>query len=392
MRGCYASRVRYMNSHLSMSVLAAVFALVTTGWSTTMAQQIVYIASPAGEGGGGIFIARLDADTGALSNPEKVATEPGSFLALHPNGKTLYSVGGTRGKPHGVVRAYSIDSASRKLTLLNEQSSGGGGPCHLAVDPSGKCLIAVNYGEGNFSALPIDADGRLRPATATVQHEGKGPNPSRQGEPHPHSVNFSSDGKIALIADLGIDRIKLYDVDAAAATVKPHDPADAPAPPGAGPRHMAFSPDGKFAYVSGEMTSTVIAYAWDGKRGALTEIQSVSSIPDDYAEADKNTTSEIAVHPSGKCVYVANRGHDSIAAFEVAGDGKLSFKWIVPTLGKVPRHFAVDPSGKWMLIANQGSDNVTIFGLDPASGQFGLPVEPALDLKQPMCVLFLRER
>ena len=356
-----------------------------------MAQQIVYIASPAGDGKGGIFIATLDTQAGGLSDLRKVAEETGSFLALHPNGRFLYSVGGAAGKPHGLVRAYAIDAASRGLTLLNEQSSGGGGPCHLAVDPSGKCLIAVNYGGGNFSSLPIDADGRLRAPAATVQHEGKGPNPKRQGEPHPHSVNFSPDGKIALIADLGIDRIKLYDVDAAAATVKPHDPADAPTPPGAGPRHLAFSPDGKFAYVSGEMTSTVIAYSWDGKRGALTEIQSVSSLPGDYAQADENTTSEVAVHPSGTFVYVANRGHDSIAAFEVAAGGKLSLSWIVPTLGKVPRHFAVDPSGRWMLIANQDSDNVTIYGLDPASGKFGLPVEPPLDLEQPMCVLFARE-
>ena len=357
------------------------------------AQQIVYLASPAGQGAGGIFLATLDPQSGKIAEPTRVAEGPASFLAMHSSGKFLYSVAQVRGQPKGLVRAYAIDAKTRGLTLLNEQSSEGGGPCHVNVHPSGKCLIAVNYGEGNFCVLPIEANGKLRAATTTVQHEGKGPNPKRQNEPHPHSVNFSpGDGAIALIADLGIDRIKLYDVDAPAGKVTPHDPPDAPAPPGAGPRHLAFSPDGKFAYVSDEMTDAVTAYAWDAQRGALSEVQTISSLPKDYpsAEADKNTTSEVAVHPDGKLVYIANRGHDSIAVFgRDASTGKLTPGGHTSVQGKNPRHFAIDPSGNWMLIANQDSHNVAILRINPQTGEL-TPANQSLDMRQPMCVLFVK--
>ena len=374
------------------------------------AQQLVYLASPAGQGQGGIFLAALDLQSGKIAEPTRVSDGPGSFLAMHPTGKFLYSVAQVRGQPRGLVRAYAIDPKTRGLTLLNEQSSEGGGPCHVNVHPSGKCLIAVNYGEGNFCLLPIAADGKLGPASAVVQHEGKGPNPKRQSEPHPHSVNFAPSaatsaapregsgetpkpqGSIALIADLGLDQIKLYDVDASAGKVIAHDPPDAPAPPGAGPRHLAFSPDGKFAYVSDEMTDAVTAYVWDAQRGALREVQTISSLPDDYppAEADKNTTSEVAVHPNGKFVYIANRGHDSIAVFaRDASSGKLTPGGHTSVQGRNPRHFAIDPSGNWMLIANQDSHNVAVLRINPQTGEL-TPANQSLDMRQPMCVLFVK--
>ncbi|MEO6436301.1 MAG: lactonase family protein [Tepidisphaeraceae bacterium] len=375
------------NSLVSVSALLLI-GCAMLGSASAMAQQTVYIASPAGEGTGGIFVATLDLRSGKITGLTRAAEEPGSFIAMHPGGKFMYSVGAAAGKADGVIRAFAIDPQTRKLTLLNEQSTGGRGPCHLAIDPSGKCVIAVNYSGGNFSALSIDTDGKLRPATATIQHEGSGPNPKRQGEPHPHSVNFSPDGKLALIADLGLDQIKVYAVDTSAATVTPHDPPDAPAPAGAGPRHLDFSPDGKFAYVSDEMTSAVTAYAWDGAKGMLTEIQTISTLPDGYEAAAKNTTSEVQAHPSGKFVYVANRGHDTIAAYRTSDNGKLTPIGHTPVQGKEPRHFAIDPSGRWLLIANQSTHNVAVLAIEPNTG--GLTdAHASVDLQQPMCVLFV---
>jgi 6-phosphogluconolactonase len=381
----------FLLAAVSLSLVSC-FAMI--GSSPARAAQVVYLASPAPNGKGGIFVARLDAQTGKLGELTRAADAPSSFMAMHPNGKLLYSVGQVQGQPAGVVRAFAIDGATRMLTLLGEESSAGRGPCHLAVDPSGKSLIAVNYGGGSFCVLPIDSDGKLRPASATVQHEGKGPHPKRQAEPHPHSINFApGDGKVALIADLGTDKIMLYDLDAAAGTVKPHDPPHASAPAGAGPRHLDFSPDGRFAYVSDEMTDAVTAYAWDAAEGSLAEVQTISSLPDGYpaADADKNTTSEVQVHPSGKFVYVANRGHNSIAAFAVdPASGKLTAKERTPVEGKVPRHFGIDPNGKWMLVANQASNNVTVFAIDATTGALTY-TGTSVEIAQPMCVLFAQD-
>jgi 6-phosphogluconolactonase len=368
-------------------LLIVSFVIGAWGCGVTAAQQPasmrVYVAGNAAKGGGGIVMSQLDMTTGQLSEPAVAAEFSSSFIAMHPSKRFLYAVAE---KKDGSVRALSVDGSTGKLALLNEESSKGSGPCFLAIDPSGKNLLVANYSSGSAAVLPIDADGKLRPATAQVQHEGSGPDPKRQEGPHAHSINLDPTGRLALVADLGLDRIKIYRFDAVAGTLTPSDPAEVASPAGAGPRHLGFHPNGKFAYVSNEMASSVSAFAYDASSGRLTEIQTISTLPADYTSP--NTTAQVAVHPSGKFVYVSNRGQNSIAMFKVDSEtGKLTATGQEPTRGKTPRHFAIDPTGRWLLAANQDSGSVVVFTVDASNGALSA-TGSTIKAPMPMCVLF----
>jgi 6-phosphogluconolactonase len=332
----------------------------------------------------GIYRFDFDAKTGAAGEPVVAAETPSpSFLAVHPNGKLLYAVG-EAGKT-GTVSAFAIQ-ADGALKLLNAKPSGGAGPCHLNVDASGKAALVANYGGGSCASLPIQADGSLGEPASVMQHAGSSVNPSRQKEPHAHSINLDPAGRFAFCADLGLDKILVYKFDAAKAALAPNDPPHAAVPPGSGPRHFAFRPDGKFAYACGEMTSTVIAFAYDAEKGVLREIQVISTLPE---EVKGNSTAEIVAHPNGKTLYCSNRGHDSIAVYDIDGpSGKLTSKGQVKTGGKTPRNFALDPSGQWLFAAGQGSDTIHVFqvGADGGLTATGTVVKVA----KPVCVRFVR--
>ena len=346
--------------------------------STRAAQIPVYLASPAKDDGG-IFLAQLDTDTGKLSAPEKLADAKTSFLALHPSKKLLYGVGDDK------VRAFALDPQSHKLTPLNEQSSGGRGPCHVSVDPGGKNAMMVNYSGGSVSVAPIKPDGSLDTPSTNIQHTGTGPNPKRQKQAHPHSINLAPGGTLALVADLGLDQVKLYRLDPVAGTLEIETPAHIATPTGGGPRHLDFHPNGKFLYVNNEMGCSVTAYAYDGDK-KFDELQTISTLTRPPTEAD--TTSEIQVHPSGKFLYVANRGPNEIASFSIdEKTGKLAVIGHTPCEGKTPRHFAIDPAGKWLVVANQGEDKVVVLKIDEKTGALSSSGN-SVDLKQPMCVLF----
>ena len=339
----------------------------------------------------GIYALRMDPGTGALSEPVLAgeAKNP-SFLALHPSRRFLYAaceVWDAGGKGGG-VGAFAVDPAGTgELSPLNHESSGGAGPCYVAVDPSGKVALVANYGGGTVASLPIDPDGRLRPAASAIQHEGKGPNPRRQEKPHAHSINVDPTGKYALACDLGTDEVRVYKLDAATGALAPHDPPAAKTAPGSGPRHLAFHPNAKFAFVINELANTVTAFAWDGQRGTLSEIQTIGTLPDGFA--GNNTTAEVAVHPSGKFLYGSNRGHDSIAIFQVdSASGRLTARGHQSTQGKSPRHFAVDPSGAFLVAANQGTDNLVVFRIDPSSGALS-PTGATATVGSPVCVRFV---
>jgi 6-phosphogluconolactonase len=335
----------------------------------------------------------MDPGTGALTEPELAAEiRNPSFLAIAPNRKFLYAVGEIddfNGKRTGAVNAFSIDGASGKLTLLNQQSSEGTGPAHVAVDKSGKVVLVANYGGGSVSALPVQADGKLGEATSKIQHTGSSVNPSRQKEPHAHSFNLAPDNRFAFAADLGLDKIFIYKLDSEKGTLTPNDPPFGVVKPGSGPRHFAFHPNGRFAYVINEIVCTVTAFSYDAKRGALTEIETVSTLPPDEAMKPSYSTAEVQVHPSGKFVYGSNRGHNTIVVYAVdQKTGRLTWVENQSTQGKTPRNFGIEPGGRFLLAANQDSDDVFVYRIDLNTGKL-TPTGASVKVGAPVCVKFL---
>jgi 6-phosphogluconolactonase len=352
---------------------------------------LLFIGTYSGPRSKGIYSSRLDAQTGKLTPPELAAeARSPSFLALHPNRRYLYAVGEVdtfEGKKAGAVSAFSVDSKSGKLTLLNQQSSGGPGPCHLAVDRTGQCLLVANYGGGSIEALPIETDGRLSAPSTFIQHQGSSVNKQRQAGPHAHFTTIDPANRLALVCDLGLDKVLVYRLNPAQGSLTPNDPPSASVEAGAGPRHLAFHPNGRFVYVINEMKSTVTALAFDAQRGVMTELHTVSTLPEKFS--GNSSCAEIAVHPSGRFVYGSNRGHDSIVVFAVdSGSGKLSLVEHQSTQGKTPRHFALDPEGKWLLAENQNSDSIVVFGVDGNSGRLS-PTDGKIDVGSPVCVQFV---
>ncbi|MCX8036377.1 MAG: lactonase family protein [Candidatus Sumerlaeia bacterium] len=348
----------------------------------------VYFGTYTPKGGlsKGIYRSTLDLETGKLSDPALAAeaTNP-SFVELHPNGKFLYAVSEMGGS--GGVSAYAI-AADGSLRLLNTQPSRGAGPCHVNVDKTGRCVLVANYGSGSVAVLPIRDDGSLGEPTCAVQHEGSGPNAKRQTGPHAHSVNLSPDNRFAFVADLGTDKVMIYKLDVEKGTIVPNDPAFAKVKPGAGPRHFAFHPNGKFAYVINELDCTITGFAYDAAKGALTEIQTVPTLPKDFTGT--NTCAEVRVHPSGKFVYGSNRGHNSIAVYQAdPAKGTLTLVEHETAGIQTPRNFNIEPSGKFCLVANQDGDSVVVFRIHPETGALE-PTGNKITVGRPVCVRFLK--
>ena len=351
----------------------------------------VYIGTYTGPKSQGIYYAQFDADTGELSSPElAVGTASPSFLAVHPSNRFLYAVGETgnlRGKGMGSVSAFGIDPQSGRLRLLNECSSGGGGPCHLALDRRGECVLVANYGSGAIAVLPVQRDGLLAEASAIIQHSGSSVDPQRQTGPHAHYITADPGNRFALACDLGLDQVLVYGLDAAKGTLQPHTPAFVPIRAGSGPRHLVFHPSGRYVYLINEMAATLTGFAYDAKTGRLQELQTVSTLPLGYTGA--KSCAEVQIHPSGRFLYGSNRGLDSIAIFAVdSRSGKLTPLGYESTLGKTPRHFAIDPTGKWLLAENQDSDSIVVFRLDPKSGRL-TPAGQSVAVPCPVCAVFV---
>ena len=353
-------------------------------------EYFVYFGTYTRKESKGIYAHRYNPATGKLSEIGLVAeTESPSFLAFHPNRKYLYAVNETakyNGKETGSVTAFSIDGASGKLKTLNQVESHGTAPCHLVVDRTGKSLSVANYSSGTTAVFPVKDDGSLGEAASVVQHSGSGPDP-RQKSPHAHATVLSADNRFLFVADLGADQVFSYRLDPAKATIASNNPAFARLKPGTGPRHFAFHPSARFAYANGELVSNVTAFSYDAARGALTELGALSTLPEDFK--GENSTAEIEVHPSGKFLYVSNRGHNSLAIFSIdPSKGTLTAKGHASTQGSTPRNFAIDPAGKLVLAANQESDSVVVFQIDQQSGQLK-PSGEILKVPVPVCVLFV---
>lgn len=342
-----------MNSLLSLVVIPlAIASSNTAGNPDAAARWRVYVGTYAQGDEKGIYLLEFYPESGQLALQGRACeAESPSFLALHPSQPVLYAVG-EMVQPEGIVGAYRIDPKSGLLTLINQQSSKGTTPCHLSVAPSVKHVAAANYSSGAVALFPILADGGLGEASAVVRQQGKGPNVQRQEGPHAHSVNFDASGRYLYAADLGLDKLFIYRYDPDAGTLSPREPPFVSLPPGAGPRHLAFHPSGRYAYVVNELDSTVAAFTRDLDTGGLHPIGSASTLPTGYD--GHSTTAEIRVHPSGRFLYASNRGHDSIAVFSIdTSSGKLTPLGCTPTGGKTPRNFNIDPTGRYLLAANQ---------------------------------------
>lgn len=336
----------------------------------------------------GIYIYRQDLSSGQLT-PAGVAQVPDSpaFVILHPTGRYLYAVsevGSFGGQPTGGVKAFLVDAQSGALTFLNQQSSGGPGPCHVSVDKTGKYLLAANYAGGSVAMFPINQDGSLEPASDFHQHQGSGPNPHRQEAAHAHSIWPDPANRYALVPDLGLDRVVVYKLDLAQGKLVPNDVPWAALHPGAGPRHLDFHPNGKWIYVINELDSTMTIFSYDAPRGVLTEVQSLSTLPASWRGT--SWCADVHVHPTGKFVYGSNRGHDSIVVFAVdEATGKLTTVDYAYTQGEYPRNFGLDPTGKYLVAANQNTDNVLVYRIDQGTGRL-TPTGQILQVPMPVCI------
>jgi 6-phosphogluconolactonase len=338
----------------------------------------------------GIYALRFDERNGKLSALAVAAEslDP-SFVAVDSSGKFLYAVnevGNYAGTKGGAISAYAIDRNSGKLTLLNQVASGGADPCFISLDKTGKYLMVANYTGGNVAVFPIGADGKLGAASTVEQHHGHSVDEKRQEGPHAHWMATSPDNRYALEADLGLDEVLVDKFDASNGTVTPNDPPFAKVEPGAGPRHLVFSPNEKFVYVTNEIGSTVTSFSYDASRGTLEAKQTIGTLPADYA--GPNDTAEIAMHPSGKFLYVSNRGRDSIAVFGIVPKtGVLTFVGDFLTRGKTPRNFVIDPSGHYLLVANQESNDIEVFRIDGGTGELAFTGE-RVEVPAPVDIAF----
>ncbi len=345
-----------------------------------------------GTGASHVYVSAFDVRSGRLDPPREAAAiqRPG-FLAIHPDGGILYAVGREArpgAAPQGVAAAFALDSATGDLHELNRAATAGRGASHVAVNPAATALAAVNYGDGNTVSLTLRPDGSLGSLVSDVPHAGSSVHPTRQQAPHPHSANFTPDGRFVIVPDLGTDELIAYAIDDGTAALERTPDPQVRMEPGSGPRHMTFHPNGQWAYVINELASNVTLLQYDGPTGALEPVESVSTLPEGYG-GPANTTAEVLVHPNGRFLYGSNRGSNTIAVFVIDGsDGRLETVERVSTDGDWPRNFRLAPDGRFLLVANQRSDEVRVFSVDPRSGRIA-PTGGAVSVPNPMCVRFV---
>ena len=338
----------------------------------------------------GIYLVRMDRSSGKLRRVGSVdAGANPSFLAVHPKGRVLYAVNEVEkhdGRGTGAVSAFAIAKDTGALTRRNDQPSEGGAPCYVSVDRSGRVVFVANYVGGSVALLPIQTDGALAPATKVMQHTGSGPNAERQSSPHAHCIVSDHSNRFVLAADLGADRVFVYRLDLEGKSLRHVEGGDAVMRSGAGPRHIAFHPTLPLVFIANELDSTVATLRFDAERGTLSPLDTHSTLPAGWTGT--NYPADIHVAPSGRTLYVSNRGHNSIAVFSVAeSTGALALHQVVSTDGDWPRNFSLHPTGRWLLVANQRSDSIVVFRRDQKSGRL-TPTRQRIALPSPVCLRF----
>lgn len=337
----------------------------------------------------GIYYLKLNTENGKLT-PAELAAEINSpgFLALHPNGQVLYATGRVAGEASLVAYRISQTNGRSSLSLMNSQPVGDGGAAHLSTDRGGKVLMSAQYGGGSIAIFPLTEDGSIGPRSKLVKHEGaSGVVARRQDKSHAHWVGTSPDNRFAFVPDLGLDKVAIYQLDAEQANLKFHGFGQLP--PGSGPRHMTFHTGGRFIYVLNELDLSVTAFAYDVARGRMTPFQTIPTVPvGEKAKEMFVSASEIRVHPNGRFLYAANRGHDTITAFAIdAKNGRLRFVEREPIRGSWPRNFNIDPSGKWLLAAGRDSNTLAVFAINSDTGELTY-TRTMVMVPSPICVLF----
>ena len=356
---------------------------------------LVYIGTYTGPKSKGIYLFELKPEKPPSQNiplaPMGVAAETRnpSFLVIDSKRNLLFAVNEIdrfEGKASGGVSSFRIDANSGKLTPINQQPSMGTGPCHLTLDRPGKNVVVANYNSGSVAVIPVAPDGRLGEPSDVVQHTGSSVDPARQKGPHAHCARFDPAGRYLFVCDLGLDKVMAYNLDSGKGKLSPLDPPFATVKPGSGPRHIAFRPDARFAYVINEMASSITAFSYDASKGRLHEIETVSSLPPRFQ--GNNSGAEIEVDASGKFVFASNRGSDSVTAFRIdPAKGALTYVDEQSSGGKTPRHFGIDPTANFMLICNQNSDNILPCLIDHGTGRLR-PSGVLASAPSPVCAAF----
>ena len=378
-----------------LRLVTALFLISMISQSLHAEKFHVYIGTYTGAKSKGIYLSEFDSETGELSSARLVAeVKNPSFLAIHPGGENLYAVSETGDhkdgdRDSGAIHAFRIDKTTGDLVALNSVLSGGAAPCHIVVDTAGKHVLTANYTGGNVSVTKINAEGHLGQRTAFIQHTGSGPNKRRQESAHAHSINLDETNRRAFVADLGLDKVMIYQFDKTDGTLVANSPPSVSLAAGSGPRHFSFHPNGRFAYVINELLLTVTALAYDNESGSLKTLQTVSTLPADIDDRAGMSTAEVLVHSSGKFVYGSNRGHHSIVVYSINREtGKLTYVENESTQGQTPRNFAIDPTGQFLLAENQGTNSIVVFAIDQESGKLS-PTDNRIEVGSPVCVRFL---
>lgn len=364
-------------------------------WITLFSAQrsfdyYVYIGSYTNTGTAkGIYVSEFDSTSGALTEPRLVAESLSpNQVWVSPNARYLYAAnwqGSTDPIPANTISAYAIDARTGALRFMNKVDSGGLGPNQVVVDPSGRVAVAVNYRSGSVATFGIEKDGRISDAFYIDQHEGQPQPPSKQPGPRAHGVVFSSDSRFAYVADIGLDRVYSYRLDAARRTMAPLDPPYVTQPAGSGPRRLQLHPNDKILYLARETDSHVVVFEIND--GRLKEIQALPTLPADFTGS--NTTAEILIDARGKFLYVSNRGHGSIAVFAIEPDGRLSPVEHAASGGRIPRNFSLDPTAGFLFSSNQDTENIVVLRIDRTTGRL-TPAGAQVPLPNPGSIAFVR--
>ena len=372
-------------------ILLLAIVLVSSVSEAQENDQIGYVGTYTGKGSQGIYAFRFNPGTGELHSTGLAATTDNpSFLAAAPRGRFLYAVNEMdrfENHPTGAVSVFSVEPGSGALKFLQQVSSLGSGPAHLSLDRSGRFLMVANYGGGNVAVFPVGPDGRLGEKTAFMQAHGSSVNVKRQASPHAHAIQVTPDSRLAIVADLGIDKLLVYDFDSHTGALFLDSTKVRALQPGSGPRHIAMTPSGNYLYVVNELTSSVTLFAYEATHGSLEMKQTLSTLPDGFTGT--NTAAEIVVDAKGRFLYISNRGDDSIVVFSIdSANGRLKPVQRIPSGGKTPRNIALDLTGRWLFSANQNSDLIALFRVNADNGRLTATRE-SITVTSPVCVTFV---
>ncbi|MEQ9408711.1 MAG: lactonase family protein [Fuerstiella sp.] len=359
--------------------------------TASASDPVIFVSAFTSGDNGAIHAYRFDSESGQLKLLHRTTdVENPFFLAISPDNRFLYSIDAEQfgGADDEFVAAYRISGRDGQLTRLNRQSARGTASCYLDVDATGKTVVVANYSTGNVAALPVQADGSLGSAVGFVQHTGSSVDPKRQTGPNAHSIVVSPDNRFALAADLGIDRILVYRLSPESAEISASETQPfAELPPGSGPRHLIFHPNGERVYVINELKNTITFFEYGVSNGTLTARQTIPTLPPDFS--DRSNTADLKITPDGKFLYGTNRGHDSIAIYRIAEDGRLSLVSIDPSLGKGPQNLLITPDGRWLLCANMPGNNLVVFAIDADTGGL-IPTGDIISIPMPSCIRWLK--